>query len=226
MRVRFTGFAILGTMALGLAGGCQNALHDENVKLREQNRELQARLDERSTMQAQPAPEIVKPPEPEPAPRPAPPAPPIAKQPDPVLPPPPVAPPADALAGLDTKVDLQAGTTTVNFVGDALFDSGQATLKETAKASLNKVADALKTQFNGKTVKVQGHTDIDPIRKSKWKDNQELSQARASAVRDYLVSKGVDAGVVSAEGFGATKPKDPGNKSVNRRVEIVVLTRD
>jgi flagellar motor protein MotB len=98
-------------------------------------------------------------------------------------------------------------------------------LKESSKASLDKVAAALKKQYPGKPVKVQGHTDADPIVHSKWSSNMELSKARADAVRSYLVAKGVDGGSVIAEGFGESKPKDPREKSKNRRVEIVVVTR-
>ena len=76
---------------------------------------------------------------------------------------------------------------------------------------------------------MQGHTDSDPIKHSKWASNQELSKARAEAVRKYLLDKGVDASHVAAEGLGDSKPKDAGTtaaaKAKNRRVEIVVVTR-
>jgi flagellar motor protein MotB len=72
---------------------------------------------------------------------------------------------------------------------------------------------------------VQGHTDADPIVHSKWSSNMELSKVRAEAVRKYLVEKGLDGGSIISEGFGESKPKDPRDKSKNRRVEIVVVTR-
>jgi chemotaxis protein MotB len=130
----------------------------------------------------------------------------------------------NGLSGLDVTENKAAGTTTVNFLGDALFDSGKATLKETAKANLDKVAAALKKQYAGKQVRVEGHTDSDPIVHSKWKSNMELSKARADAVRDYLVKKGVDAAIVSTQGYGESKPKGA-DKAKNRRVEIVVVSR-
>jgi flagellar motor protein MotB len=141
---------------------------------------------------------------------------------------PPAAPaPRNDLAetGESITTDPIAGTTTVHLVGDALFDPGRATLKETSKASLDRIATALKRQYPGKPVKVQGHTDADPIVHSKWSSNMELSKARADAVRKYLVEKGIDGGSVISEGFGETKPKDAREKSRNRRVEIVVVTR-
>jgi len=233
MRVARMGLSIGLALALGgLSVGCQNKVYDENQKLHAQNRELQQQLTDRTPSPVAPvqlAPEPVK--QPEPA---LPPMPSIVRSAPSTPAPPPAAAPAPApsdngLAGLETIVDPQAGTTTVNFVGDALFDPGKATLKETAKASLDKVAAALKKQYTGKTVRVQGHTDSDPIKHSKWASNQALSQARAEAVQKYLVSRGVDATRITAEGFGDAKPKDPTNtstaKAKNRRVEIVVVTR-
>ena len=206
---------------VGVGVGCQNKLAEENRQFREQNRELQAKLDERNALSQQPPPlgvEPIRPAEPPPRLVVAP------TQPERAAPPPAPPPAADPLAGLDTSVDPVAGTTTVNFVGDALFDPGQAILKADAKANLNKVAGVLKKQWAGKTVKVQGHTDSDPIKVSKWKSNQELSVARADAVKKYLVSKGLDANKVSVQGFGADRPKS-NDKAQNRRVEIVVVTR-
>lgn len=221
-----TRLSVGGTLALAsvvLSTGCQSKLYDDNKALREQNLELQARLAERHAMKPEMTP--LTPPDPiKPAPVPAPvPAPAPTPTPTPV----PVPAPAPLDLGGEVTVDPLAGTTTVNFLGDALFDSGKATLKESAKAGLDKVASALKKQYAGKTVKVQGHSDSDPIKVSKWKSNQELSQARAKAVQDYLVLKGADPKLVSSEGLGDTKPKstNPAEKSKNRRVEIVVLTR-
>lgn len=219
--------SLLGASALSLGAiGCQNKVYDENVKLRDQNRELQARLDERQTT---PPPRniIAEPVPPAPAPQPV-----VSIAPPPAALPPAPAPapaPDNGLAGLDATVDPVAGTTTVNFVGDALFDPGQVTIKQSAKANLDKVAAALKKQYNAKPIKVQGHTDSDPIKHSHWASNMELSRARADSVKNYLIGKGVDAGRISSEGFGDTKPKETATtaaaKAKNRRVEIVVVTR-
>jgi flagellar motor protein MotB len=201
--------AAAGLPVVLLAGtGCQNKLQQERDALVQQNRELQGQLNERNSMRSQEAPltppDPIKPAEPM-AVRPLPPAP-AAPPPVVAIPPAPAPqPPADL--GGDVTVDPVAGTTTVNFLGDALFDSGRATLKDSAKANLNKMVAGLKGQYAGKPVKVQGHSDSDPIKVSKWKSNQELSEARAKAVREYLVSKGVPADQVSAEGFGDAKPK-------------------
>ena len=47
--------------------------------------------------------------------------------------------------------------------------------------------------YADKRLQIQGHTDADPIKYSKWKSNQDLSVARANAVKAYLVQKGIEA---------------------------------
>lgn len=104
--------------------------------------------------------------------------------------------------------------------GDVLFDSGQATVKATAKPKLDQIASTIKSKYSGYDVRVEGHTDSDPIKKSKWKTNEALSEARAEAVRKYLISKGISSSSVSAVGMGSSQPK--GTKKDSRRVEIKV----
>jgi flagellar motor protein MotB len=89
---------------------------------------------------------------------------------------------------------------------------------------LDKVVAALnKTKFASKHLIVEGHTDDQPIRVSKWASNQELSVARADAVKQYLIAHGVDQDRITTKGFGDTKPRDT-DRAKNRRVEIVVMT--
>lgn len=105
--------------------------------------------------------------------------------------------------------------------GDVLFASGQATLKPDAKKSLDKIASEIKRKYRNEDVRVDGYTDTDPVRKSKWGNNDALSQARAEAVRKYLVGKGISEGRVSAVGRGSASPK--ATKALSRRVEIVIV---
>jgi flagellar motor protein MotB len=109
----------------------------------------------------------------------------------------------------------------ITVAGDVLFASGQVTLKPDAKTELDRVARQLNGQYAGHNIRIEGYTDSDPIRKSKFPSNEALSQARAEAVERYLVSKGVSQGRVSSVGRGAAKPK--ATKAASRRVEIVVL---
>jgi chemotaxis protein MotB len=105
--------------------------------------------------------------------------------------------------------------------GDVLFDPGQATLKSSAKKSLDRIAAEIKSKYKGDSIRVEGHTDSDPIKKAKFSSNQALSDARAESVRKYLISKGVSSGRIDAVGYGSSKPKS--SKASSRRVEIVIL---
>ena len=205
------------TVFASLAGaGCANRMHDENMALHQQNRELQSQLDARRAQGASDE-EMVEAAPTQPAP--PPPAQPTTQQAPVTRTPAPIDGP-----GTVTTQDVAAGTMTVRVPGDVVFDAGKATVREQAKGTLDKVAAALKRDYSGKQIRVEGHTDSDPIRFSKWKNNQELSTARADAVKKYLVSKGVDANMVSVQGFGSDRPKS-NDKAANRRVEIVVVTR-
>lgn len=130
-----------------------------------------------------------------------------------------------SIAGVETSYDAKSKTLTVNLPGDILFPAGMSTLKKTATPTLDKIVAALQNDYKGKKVEVKGHTDADPIAKTKkiYKDNLELSLERAATVTRYLESKGIDPKLVKTTGFGETSPKDDKNKAVNRRVEITVL---
>lgn len=130
-------------------------------------------------------------------------------------------------AGSDLKIP---GATTrtgpngeliVDIAGDVLFDPGSNSLKSGSKNTLDSVASAIKTKYPQNTVRVEGYTDTDPIKKSKWQTNERLSGERAMAVENYLVSKGVDNNRVYFAGFGPAKAQS--SKSQSRRVEIVIL---
>lgn len=111
----------------------------------------------------------------------------------------------------------------ITVAGDVLFASGQTALKPDAKKELDKIARDLQGKYSGHSVRVEGYTDSDPIKKSKFPSNEALSQARAESVEKYLISKGVSSNRISAQGMGAAKPK--GTKAASRRVEIVVVGR-
>lgn len=106
--------------------------------------------------------------------------------------------------------------------GSVLFTSGSATLLPAAQVKLNDVADALVKQDPDSKMVVEGHTDSQGSASA----NQDLSQRRAQAVRDYLVSRGIAGDRVTAQGFGSSKPvadnSSAEGRADNRRVEIVV----
>ncbi len=118
------------------------------------------------------------------------------------------------------KATAGVGEVTVAVESDVLFASGKTTLKDVAKKSLDQVAEVLNRSYKGQQIRIEGYTDTDPIKKSGYKSNYHLGFERAWAVREYLVSKGVDSKQVSLASYG---PNDPANtKAASRRVEIVV----
>lgn len=106
-------------------------------------------------------------------------------------------------------------------MSDVLFDTGRYTLRPAAREKLAKIAGII-LAHPGLKIEVEGHTDITggPA------INQPLSENRASAVRTYLVTQGIDPGIISARGFGENMPvADNGTaagRQANRRVELVV----
>jgi chemotaxis protein MotB len=114
------------------------------------------------------------------------------------------------------------GEVTVAVASDVLFASGKVSLKSAAKSSLDDVAAVLNRMYSAQLIRVEGHTDSDPIRKSGYKSNYHLGFERAYAVRDYLVSRGIDAQRISTASFGPDQPLT--TKPASRRVEIVVVT--
>lgn len=99
------------------------------------------------------------------------------------------------------------------------FNSGKSTIKTESYADLDKLAGILKAHPEVKAT-IEGHTD------SQGNDqmNLDLSKARAKAVKDYLVGKGVDADHLTSEGFGETRPIATNDtaegRAKNRRVIV------
>jgi OOP family OmpA-OmpF porin len=101
------------------------------------------------------------------------------------------------------------------------FDFAKATIKATSDASLDHLADLLNTKhFN---LKLAGYTDNVGSQAA----NLRLSRARAQAVKDYLIGKGVSESQIEAEGYGKSNPiatnKTAGGRALNRRVEFTMF---
>jgi len=131
--------------------------------------------------------------------------------------------------GYDVAFDPDAGTITVTLANTILFDSGKVVLKKASISELDHILSVLKQKYSGKEIDVVGHTDSDPIKKSPWKDNWELSAERALAVVRYLIKGGIPEDKIRASGCGAARPiasnASTSGKAKNRRVEIVVHMR-
>jgi len=138
---------------------------------------------------------------------------------------------ATGFEGMDVAFDAAAGTITVTLQNTILFDSGKATLKSTTSKELDQIVSVLKQKYASKDVDVVGHTDTDPISKTKdlWKDNWELSAERALSVTRYLIEHGISEKQVRADACGSARPvasnSSATGKAKNRRVEIVVNLR-
>ena len=131
--------------------------------------------------------------------------------------------------GMDVAFDPSAGTITVTLPNAILFSPGKASLKKASIAELNHVLKVLKERYGGKDIDIVGHTDSDPIKKSKWKDNWQLSAERALSVLRYMNKKGVKSNRIRAVAAGESRPVSSNStssgKARNRRVEIVVNMR-
>jgi len=99
------------------------------------------------------------------------------------------------------------------------FESGQAVLTPTGKNILDEMAAAM-LKMKGQKVEIIGHTDNVGLRAS----NQNLSQARAEAVRNYLAGKGIPAETLVASGSGPDRPIASNDtvegRARNRRIEF------
>jgi len=127
------------------------------------------------------------------------------------------------------KVEMQDKGLVITFVSEVLFDSGKAKLRHDSFPKLDKVADVLNTTVSDLNVGIEGHTDNQPIKRSGWKSNWELSTARALSVLHYLSDKSVAEPRLAAIGYGEYKPVASNDtkegRQSNRRVEIVILPK-
>jgi flagellar motor protein MotB len=131
--------------------------------------------------------------------------------------------------GVDVDVRTsQNGERRVAIVLQNSFRPGNASLSYNASAvkAVVGVGKLISESYRGSRVAVEGHTDADPIRKSKWDSNEALSLARAEEVRKLLRQAGVPEGNIQAVGMGARNPVARGAteraKAQNRRVEIYI----
>jgi chemotaxis protein MotB len=116
---------------------------------------------------------------------------------------------------------------------EVFFDTGQSVLKPEGRSELDKIAAVLLDLTRqipddiGWVLRVDGHTDVRPI--GGGRTNWDLSAARAIAVVQYLIGKGMPPQRLVAAGFGEFQPIDPGVTedaySRNRRIELKLTER-
>ncbi|MFT5169898.1 MAG: chemotaxis protein MotB [Candidatus Omnitrophota bacterium] len=107
----------------------------------------------------------------------------------------------------EVKVEMLEKGLVITFVGEVLFDSGKAELRDDALEKLDKVARVLNTTVEDLDLGIEGHTDNVPIKHSGWKSNWELSSARSLSVVHYLVNEqSVDPLRLASIGYGEFRP--------------------
>jgi len=125
---------------------------------------------------------------------------------------------------VEQEINANAILKELNETGKAIlyinFDSGKSTIK---KESMPIVEQIIEMMNQAKDIKlsIEGHTDSDGSNES----NLKLSEARAKAVVDAIVKKGIEKSRLSSAGFGEEKPIAPNDteegKAKNRRVELI-----
>ena len=104
------------------------------------------------------------------------------------------------------------------------YETGSAKLTENSKFELQNIISAL-NKYPSMKIQVAGHTDSTGNPDS----NQTLSEARANAARDYLISKGMDSARVNAAGYGQNEPIDDNatedGRQKNRRTEMRIVSK-
>lgn len=109
----------------------------------------------------------------------------------------------------------------VEFADKILFDYNKSDVSNAAKLSIDKLITVLE-DYPDTDIEVQGHTD----NTGSDSNNMALSKRRASAVSDYLISRGLASGRIRTSGYGESAPNYSNNaeetRSQNRRVEFLI----
>lgn len=137
----------------------------------------------------------------------------MAKAPEPAPVAPPPAPAPEPVKSVTERITVD---------GNALFAINSAALTNDGKAAIDNVVSQLATFDKVDSIVVTGHTDSTGAASY----NQGLSERRAASVRDYMVSQGIDAGLITSAGRGEEEPVADNTtrdgRKQNRRVEVDV----
>jgi len=135
-----------------------------------------------------------------------------------------------ALAKSGLRVTSRGPEIVVTLASTVLFDPGEATIQEEAKVPLIDLARAISEAFDGRVVRVEGHTDNTRPRRTRavYPTNWELSAARSLAVMRFLSEMGgIKKGWIFPAAYGEHRPvasnETAEGRELNRRVDIVIL---
>ena len=134
----------------------------------------------------------------------------------------------DDLAGTGATVSERGNEVIITVGNEILFSSGSATLTPKAKRSLKQIVNAINNRYPDDAIRIVGHTDNQPIvrTRKKWSDNWELEPA-LSVLREIV--NAIPESRIHFAGFGEHQPIAGNNqrsgRGQNRRVEIIVFGR-
>lgn len=135
-----------------------------------------------------------------------------------------------AKKSLEDKISTEVGERglVISIKDTVLFLPGQVTLAPAALELITSVAAILARMPNN--IRIEGHTDDEPIHNNRFFSNWELSTARATNVVQHFIRNGVAPVRLCAAGYGEFKPIAPNtsirNRNLNRRVDIVVVSNE
>lgn len=138
--------------------------------------------------------------------------------------------------GMGDQIEVKntASGVQISFMGTVFFVPGSADVKDDGQKLLKELLGTIKETAAGFRVVVEGHTDDVPLGASSiYKNNWELSSIRSCRVLDFFANQGFDKGILTAIGYGETKPIAPNrddqghaipeNQAKNRRVVIKLV---
>lgn len=118
----------------------------------------------------------------------------------------------------------------ISVQGSILFESGKADLTAGGRAKLAQIASDIRAKYGDRDIFVFGHTDDQPIKKSKWKDNLELGAHRSLTVVRALHDLGIPNDYLVQANCGEYRPKTPNSndkaRAQNRRVEFYAVKKN
>ena len=126
----------------------------------------------------------------------------------------------------ELQIEELKGRLQVRALDQILFDPGSAEIKPQGRTVLAKVAKQI-AKATDRAVRVEGHTDDQPIHTERFPSNWELSVGRAATVARFLTENGVSPTHLEAVGYGEFRPiaanDTAENRARNRRIEIVLV---
>ncbi len=134
----------------------------------------------------------------------------------------------DQLSDLNVQLEETNRGLTLTVLDQFLFEPGSAELSADGRKLISDVTYIIRSQFPGREIIVEGHTDNQPIVHSKWASNWELSSARALGIVHSMINDcGFDPAKVSVMAFGEFRPATSNataeGRRMNRRAVIVIL---